>query len=364
MLRLVILSVLLISLVAARAQETVTAVEIKDSTTTMTTTIKAETEAPVIHKVTTTIPEASSSMPTSPSSTTIRAPSSTVTSPTSPSSSSSSTESDNSHEENSHESSEEDNGSNEHPLVPIASTPPKRKVLYINQQQSGKLNVHLELNDVSLIVIPNKKDPQLSLLNLLLRSAQKSNLKHNEEKKKEENAKVHVPQQDDDYSQKYKMDNYMHAATNEPAIESRAPYRVDISSTLGQQPVVDIMNNGKFQSQAEYARSPMVKLLRPIAMQQQPHGHGRIFKRSIDTSFLRFNPDVLDDTSISQNSSDSEEELELINSLESNQNINGVEHHQEDLDNGGGGFMLLGAVEDCGPGRHRNSYMICVAIDE
>ncbi|KAG5681228.1 hypothetical protein PVAND_010682 [Polypedilum vanderplanki] len=152
----------------------------------------------------------------------------------------------------------------------------------------------------------------------------------------------------------------MHASANEPSIESRAPYRVDISSTLGQQPVVDIMNNGKFQSQSEYARSPMVKLLKPITMQQS---HGRIFRRSIDASFLRFNPDVLDDRNISQNNSNDEEQ-ELINSLESNQNINGVENQEELIDNGGGGFVLLGAVEDCGPGRRRNSYMICVAIEE
>jgi hypothetical protein len=342
MLRLVLfLSVLLIS--SALSQE---AVENKDSTTTVTV------NAPAIDL--TTVAE------TLPSSTAAITPTSAPTSTAAPLS----TTEKNSAEENSHEnSSEEDISSNEMPLVPISSSPPsppRRKVLYINQQQSGKLNVHLELNDVSLIVIPNKKDPQLSLLNLLLKSAQKSNLKNNEEKKKEENAKVNVQHNhDDDYSLKYKMDNYMHAATNEPSIESRAPYRVDISSTLGQQPVVDIMNNGKFQAQSEYARSPMVKLLRPIAMQPS---HGRIYKRSIDAHhYLRFNPDVLDDSSISQNSH-SDEEQELINSLESNHNINGG--GEEEIDSSGSQFVLLGAVEDCGPGRRRNSYMICVAIDE
>lgn len=270
------------------------------------------------------------------------------------------TESNSVEETNSNESSED---SSPQPTSSSSSssattTAQRRKVLYINQQQSGKLNVHLELNDVSLIVIPNNKDPQLSLLNLLLRSAQKSNLKrnnhrHNEESKKEEE------KHDDDYTSKYKMDNYMQAAsTIEPSIESRAPYRVDISSTLNQHPVtVD-------QSMAR--SPPIVKLLNPSPIIIQ---NSRQYKRSLDTHFLgHFNPDILNDSSISESSNNSsdEEQQELINSIEINQNnLTPVEKLEEGIDSDSE-FILLGAVENpgCGPNRYYNSYQICVQGEE
>lgn len=251
--------------------------------------------------------------------------------------------------------------------------PPKRKVLYINQQQSGKFNVHLELNDVSLIVIPNKKDPQLSLLNLLLRSAQKSNnLKKNEQSEHEkknvqvdESAKAASMEtssnnHNDEYS-KYKSDNYLHpSSTNDPypsipAIESRvAPYKVDISSTLSQPSPVEIIPNANLM-----ARSPVVKLLKPIPVAVQ---HQRIFKRSIENYGIDFAFDspVLHDTSISSYDNEENELTESItNSLENDDKLNAITGNGD-----GSEFILLGAVENCGPGRKRNSYQVCVPEHE
>lgn len=235
----------------------------------------------------------------------------------------------------------------------------KRKILYINQQQSGKFNVHLELNDVSLIVVPNRKDPQLSLLNLLLRSAQKSNnLKKNEQNEHGEKKNVDVKpasmkmRNDDEYS-KYKTDNYVHPLGNEPypAIESRvAPYKVDISSTLGQPSPVEIIPNANLM-----AHSPVVELLKPIPVAVQ---HPRIFKRSIDSSYygIEFDSPVLHDRSISSDDNDDEELTESItNSLENDDKLNAITNSGDANE-----FVLLGAVENCGPGRRRNSYQICV----
>lgn len=222
-----------------------------------------------------------------------------------------------------------------------SSTVPKRKILYVNQQQSGKFNVHLELNDVSLIVIPNRKDPQLSLLNLLLRSAQKSNnLKKNEQTEHEKNnAQVKKASKEtsqnnhnDEYS-KYKTDNYVHS-TNEPyVLESRvAPYKVDISSTLSQPSPVEIIPNANLMT-----RSPFMKILNPIpvALQQE-----RKFKRSIDSSSYGFNFDspVLQDKSISSDDNDDEQLTESItNSLENDENLNAINSSGASSE-----FVLLG----------------------
>lgn len=228
----------------------------------------------------------------------------------------------------------------------------RRKILYINQQQHGKFNVNLELNDVSLIIIPNKKDPQLSLLNLLLKSAQKSsNLKkdenHQANKTDEENRKLENNHKTTDEYSKYKNDNFMHPSTNiepYPTVESRvAPYKVDISSTLGLPSPVEIIPNANLM-----ARSPSVKVLKPLIQR---------FKRSIDTRFygLNFESPVLSDRSISSDDNEEEELAESItNSLENSDKVNSISNTD------GREFILLGAVENCGPGRKRNSYQICV----
>lgn len=141
-----------------------------------------------------------------------------------------------------------------------------------------------------------------------------------------------------------------------PFIESRAPYKVDISSTLGQQlPAVEITPNAHQQYAAppQIARSPIMQLLKPIPFTIQtapghsPHSN-RIFKRSIDSRLLGIDDEIPND----------EDELteSIFNSLDKNEEFNGIDR----LD--GSEFVLLGATENCGPGRRRNSYQICVAV--
>lgn len=248
---------------------------------------------------------------------------------------------------------EDDNDNSSPEIINIVPTkdPQKRKVVFINQRQNGKLNVHLELSDVSVIVIPKNKDPQLSLLNLLFKSAQKSSMA----KKKEEEMKVEVHHHDE-YS-KYKPslrpadDTFHHLGSTgmPPFIESRAPYRVDISSTLGQQsPAVEITSHSQ-----QIARSPIMQLLKPIPYtiqnQNAPGQSNRIFKRSIDSRLLGIDDEIPSD----------EDELteSIFNSLDKKEEFNGIDRVD------GSEFVLLGATENCGPGRRRNSYQICVAVD-
>jgi hypothetical protein len=158
---------------------------------------------------------------------------------------------------------------------------------------------------------------------------------------------------DDEYS-KYKSDNYVHPTANEPypVIESRvAPYKVDISSTLGQPSPVEIIPNANLM-----ARSPVVKLLKPISVEVQKN-HPRLIKRSIDSSYfgIDFDSPVLHDRSISSDDNDDELTETITNSLENDDNLNAITNSGD-----GSEFVLLGATEQCGPGRRRNSYLICV----
>lgn len=274
--------------------------------------------------------------------------------------------------ESSYESTEEDLIPDLSNILPLSENP-KRKVIYVNQQQNGRLNVHLDLSDVSVIVIPNQKDPQLSLLNLLFRSAQKSNLR-NDPKKKSEN--LNTVDHHEQYS-KYKNsvrgseENFNVGAPNMPLVESRIPYKVDISSTLEQQsqPAVEIMPNSHHQLtltaeqqfQPQFARAPIMQLLKPIpytihaATGQTPHSN-RIFKRSIDSRLLGVDSEMPNDNENSVNYNDDELTESIFNSLDSEEDLTAFDGRDESE------FVLLGATENCGPGRKRNSYQICVAV--
>lgn len=237
--------------------------------------------------------------------------------------------------------------------IPIS---PRRKVIYINQQQNGKLNVHLDVSDVSIVLIPKQNNPQQSLLELLLRSAQKSSLQ-NKPKEKEQ---IKTGNHHDDYS-KYKNISVRPSEENHhspplmpniPFIESRAPYKVDISSTLAQQPqpVVDIVPNAHQQNNTQFhlqfSRSPIMQLLQPLQPLPPPKSN-RIYKRSIDTHLLGINSD--DDLPSSENDELTEH---IMNSLDI-YDVNDADSNE------GSEFILLGAVENCGPGRYRDSYQIC-----
>lgn len=246
-------------------------------------------------------------------------------------------------------------------IIPLSEAP-KRKVVYINQQQNGKLNVHLELSDVSVIVIPNQKDPQLSLLSLLLKSAQKSNAQ-NEAKKKEV---LPLVDQHIDYS-KYTRRNDEHVGAGiMPFIESRAPYKVDISSTLVQQPAVEIVPNShqyssdsENQFQPQFARSRIMQLLKPAsyvlqAASGQAVPSNRIVKRSIDSKLL--DGEITDDAENYVHYKD-----DILTDSKYNLLDNG---DVSDDDTNDSEFILLGATENCGPGRKRNSYQVCVSVSD
>ena len=258
------------------------------------------------------------------------------------------------------ESPEDENESESNNVLPLNETP-KRKVVYINQQQNGKLNVHLELSDVSVIVIPNQKDPQLSLLSLLLKSAQKSNAQ-SEMKKKEVVSTINQPDEYSKYTRRH--EEYVDASIM-PFIESRAPYKVDISSTLGQQPAVEIVPNAhqhstsslEQQFQPQFARSPIMQLLKPStyvlhSAQDQARPSNRIFKRSIDSRLLK-----------GELNSDDENYIHYKDDplIDSNYNLlDDSEVSDDDINDSE--FILLGATENCGPGRKRNSYQVCVSV--
>lgn len=235
-----------------------------------------------------------------------------------------------------------------------SNSPQRRKVLYVNQQQHGKLNVQLELSDINLIVIPKDRNPQLSLLNLLLRSAQKSNsVRQEEEKKRKEEITKENANNNNNNGNDYSKYNYMQQTTNEPSIESRAPYKVDISSTLNSQPSVEITHPSE---EALIPKSPMLKVKKPVVYQSPQHYRAR---RSIENNYVGRENDLVEIENIPI---DSEEGGEIINAIEDADNLD--EFNKDETTKIASEFMLLGATENCGPGRRRNSYQICVPITE
>lgn len=234
-------------------------------------------------------------------------------------------------------------------IKPLSETR-RRKIVYVNQQQTGKINVQVDLNDIEIIVIPSNKDPQMSLLGLLLKSAEKSNTRDEIKKSKEIGNSHH-----DAYSKNKQINDESNFfdGVKMPTVKSRAPYQVDISSTIGEQsqPIVDIMPNAEPNAmmteqhfEPQFTRSPIMQLLRNAASNQKLPS-SRIYKRSIGSGLLE---DYIDDdlTEPVPNSVDIDEEIVAFN------------------DNNDSEFILLGTIENCGPGRKRNSYQDCVNVTD
>ncbi|XP_055545947.1 uncharacterized protein LOC129730553 [Wyeomyia smithii] len=115
-----------------------------------------------------------------------------------------------------------------------AVTPAKpRKTVTFDQRQEGKFNIRADLENFVIVVVPSSSSAGISLLDLLNRSGQKKQqqkksahrkgVKHHSGQKKVQNVTPEVVVLDDVQSQA--------RVVNEEFIEGRTPYKVDISST-------------------------------------------------------------------------------------------------------------------------------------
>ncbi|XP_053696543.1 uncharacterized protein LOC128743880 [Sabethes cyaneus] len=118
--------------------------------------------------------------------------------------------------------------------VSVAQTTAKpRKTVTFDQRQEGKFNIRADLENFVIVVVPSSPSAGISLLDLLNRSGQKKQqkkklahrkgTKHHSGQKKMQNVTPEVVVLDDSQTQA--------RVGNEEFIEGRTPYKVDISSS-------------------------------------------------------------------------------------------------------------------------------------
>lgn len=218
------------------------------------------------------------------------------------------------------------------PISSQSSSTQRKNILY-DQRQEGNLNVRLDLENITVIFVPAKKNTQLSLIDLLMKSThllQNKKIDKQKSSLKKQNQNEYLQYINDEPTHHYKQ-------LQNQFIESRSPYKVEISSTLNQA-TVDISPNAQQNTDSS-------------AMDFQPQ-FARA-KRSIDeTLYATF--DQEEDFGNDSNKAFSDFS-KLINTLD--RNIDNVSH-ESDSD-----LILIGATEQCGPGSRRDSYGVCQFVN-
>jgi hypothetical protein len=284
--------------------------------------------------------------------------------------------------------------------------PPKpnnnRRVVTYDQRQEGEYNIRADLQNFVILVVPSTKSSGLSLLDILTRSAIRSQAKNALKKQQQQFAAVPIA------TEEVRADDQPTKATNaqvqfDQFIEGRTPYKVDISSTATQKVnrfspetrSVEILPYQPFNG-----RSAMLNL-RPPAYDTQPGGF--IFPpppQQQGNTYSSFAPSDLFRQTKSLAESD------LAESNHNNFQINSLTDGDGDTSDGVDSFdyvpnvayldltdtensfdslnvgnidrivsdpakyygeddelKLIGAEEQCGPDRKRDSYGVCQFIE-
>lgn len=117
-------------------------------------------------------------------------------------------------------------------VAPLSTSKP-RKTITFDQRQEGKFNIRADLENFVIVVVPSSPSAGISLLDLLNRSGQK----HQQKKKSghRKNTKNHSAQKKVPHVTPEVVvldESHTHArVSNEEFIEGRTPYKVDISSS-------------------------------------------------------------------------------------------------------------------------------------
>ncbi|XP_055683903.1 uncharacterized protein LOC129790453 [Lutzomyia longipalpis] len=263
----------------------------------------------------------------------------------------------------------------------------RRRVVFYDQRQSGKYNIRADLDNFMILVIPSSPSTSSSLLDFLTQGTmRRSQLKHPSKKKGTKIHKLNVVKNDaaeSDHAVEISGDrpkiSQIHTIPQHPAvdhfIEGRTPYKVDISSTARTDPEarIDLLP----------AKTPVLRIIRPEESRSGNSYRPWAFPGATSSSITFRNAKSLptsatDQLNIATNSvatslfptlatgshfpsdSDQDEDLDTRNSFDSlnvgNVDAFGVPEKQynEDWE-----WKLLGAEEQCGPDRKRDSYGIC-----
>lgn len=304
------------------------------------------------------------------------------------------------------------------PQIPEVLTPPPRRVITFDQRQEGKYNIRADLENFMIVVIPSSPASGASLLDLLSRTNQKKSHhggKYSHHKKYLAPSKPTTPEDNNpessrrvptDTTEDEAVRRYQTAAAKQHFIEGRTPYHVDISSSGElQQPQnrrLDATPMLRRSSLYGRSNSPVYRLLPTDSADQvmavlpikgnhavtilgvDGGGDGntgeaggvagpRRLIRSL-TSYVNQNEvyhnSVVNRGPIDEDSTNNEVEsnrgfvdlTDTSNSFDS-LNVGNVDRFAGATDDGDGDgwdrLTLLGAQEQCGPDRRRDSYGVC-----
>lgn len=264
-------------------------------------------------------------------------------------------------------------------------TPPRRLVTY-DQRQEGKYNIRADLENFMIVLVPTSQSGSSgsSLLDLLSRNSQqkskagtnKNHKKYHKQTKINEKSNVQADEailnKLGSLQQSALIKQQMAAALaaeqsrrNQPFIEGRTPYHVDISSSElsdNQQPqqrpyiyarLLRSLNPSNRQTKSlSEAFGPRSDLSTNSVVLVQPM-HERFFqhRRSFDNT----------DYSDSSNSYSGAEEERFDDGqvLDSIDRLAAAGQTPKSGNDGWDELSLLGAQEQCGPDRRRDSYGVC-----
>lgn len=279
------------------------------------------------------------------------------------------------------------------PLEPFAVQTPPRRVVSYDQRQEGKYNIRADLENFMIVVIPSSPSSGASLLDLLQRQQkhqQKSSAaaaRPAAHKKDGPHKKYHAPGAKADNNASVGKSSPLNSRTNlvllqeavsaelarraapeqnqpqQPFIEGRTPYHVDISSAglLPLEPASVLSSRASRASHAprELGHNSVVLIgqLHPTdedAAVPSRHHQRRgfawadVFSKSSERydALLRGN----DDEDLAED--EGADSVDRLAAGETTKSGGGA-------DDGWDQLTLLGADEQCGPDRRRDSYGVC-----
>uniref|UniRef100_A0A182VH06 Uncharacterized protein n=1 Tax=Anopheles merus TaxID=30066 RepID=A0A182VH06_ANOME len=236
----------------------------------------------------------------------------------------------------------------------VPTTKPPRKTITFDQRQEGKYNIRADLENFVIVVVPSGSSSGASLLDLLTRSAHKKDALHQTRKAshKRKHHKAHSAAQkkiaqatpevivlDETHQRSGQLEA-------EEFIEGRTPYKVDLSSSARSVDGADSNDHHHHQAAAAAAAAagnkpssftfslePSVAASRLVRFPSEYEPA----RSDVDMTQLQLEPDYRE-----------YDELTPIG----DETDGGLVGDWEEL-------RLLGAQEQCGPDRKRDSYGVC-----
>ncbi|XP_029712587.2 uncharacterized protein LOC109412371 isoform X1 [Aedes albopictus] len=291
--------------------------------------------------------------------------------------------------------------------APLLPTNKPRKTITFDQRQEGKFNIRADLENFVIVVVPSSPSAGVSLLDLLNRAGHKNHQKKKSGHRK--NTKNHSSQKKSSHVTPEVVvldESQTHArVANEEFIEGRTPYRVDISSSARSNnfnqpsPIYRVYRPNSFHAEQptssnlvhfpESAGNSYPNTVRASKSLLAPATYDDEIRTNTVYAILTNNNNygdggiqhIEDDGTGGETHGDDDEDNYLTMEQRTYLDLpassfDSLEYPRSDVDmmklqlqednerDGGAGegeweLKLLGAQEQCGPDRKRDSYGVC-----